>query len=55
MGKTYLATEATVTEIRDYVTPTNLESVQISILDFTDPNLHIISGGFDSESRTIRC
>jgi hypothetical protein len=53
MAKTYLATEATVAEIRDYVKPTDLASVQFFILDFTDPNLNIISGGLDTDSRTI--
>ena len=53
MAKTYLATEQTVAEIRDYVKPTNLSSVEIKILDFTDPNTTIISGGLDSDTRTI--
>ena len=53
MPKTYLATEATVSEIRDYVKPTDLASVQVLMIDFTDPNLNIISGGLDTDSRTI--
>jgi hypothetical protein len=53
MSKTYLATETTVAEIRDYVRPTNLSSVQVLIVDFTDPNLNIIAGGLDTNTRTI--
>ena len=53
MAKKYFATEDTVSEIRDYVTPTNLTAVQVMMIDFTDPNLIIISGGLDTVSRTI--
>jgi hypothetical protein len=53
MAKTYLATEATVAEIRDTVKPVNLASVEILVMDFTDPSLNIISGGLDTDSRTI--
>lgn len=53
MAKTYLATEQTVAEIRDYVTPTNLSNVQVMMIDFTDPNLTITAGGLDTDTRTI--
>lgn len=53
MAKTYLATETTVAEIRDYVRPTNLTSVEVMMIDFTDPNLTITAGGLDTDSRTI--
>lgn len=55
MAKTYLATEATVEEIRDYVKPTDLASVNVFMIDFTDPSLNIISGGLDTDSRRIIC
>ena len=53
MAKTHIATEETVQEIRDLVTPPTLANVETFILDFTDPNLHIISGGLDTTTRTI--
>lgn len=53
MAKTYLATETTVAEIRDYVRPTNLTAVQVMMIDFTDPNLTITAGGLDTDTRTI--
>lgn len=33
--------------------PPNLTSVAVMMIDFTDPNLNIISGGLDTGSRTI--
>ena len=33
--------------------PPNLTSVAVMMIDFTDPNLNIISGGLDTDSRTI--
>ena len=33
--------------------PPNLTSVEVMMIDFTDPNLNIISGGLDTVSRTI--
>lgn len=53
MAKKYFATEDTVSEIRDYVRPTNLTSVEVMMIDFTDPNLTITAGGLDTDTRTI--
>ena len=33
--------------------PPNLTSVEVMMIDFTDPNLNIISGGLDTDTRTI--
>ena len=33
--------------------PPNLTSVAVMMIDFTDPNLNIISGGLDTDTRTI--
>lgn len=33
--------------------PISLANVQVMMIDFTDPNLNIISGGLDTDTRTI--
>lgn len=33
--------------------PPNLTSIEVMMIDFTDPNLNIISGGLDTDTRTI--
>lgn len=53
MSKVYIATEATVQEIRDYVKPPTLGDVSMFILDFTSPDLYIISGALNTQNRTI--
>lgn len=52
-NKVYIATEATVQEIRDYVKPVTLGDVDMFILDFTSPDLYIVSGALDTQNRTI--
>ena len=53
MGKVYIATEQTVQEIRDYVRPETLADVNMFILDFTSPDLYIVSGALNTQDRTI--
>lgn len=53
MSKVYIATEATVQEIKEIVTPATLANVNMFILDFTSPDLYIISGALDTQNRTI--
>lgn len=53
MAKIHLATEETLQEVRDYVKPPTLADVEMFILDFTGPDVYIISGGLDTQTRTI--
>jgi hypothetical protein len=53
MSKTHIAKEDTLLEVKELVTPPTLANVDMFILDFTDPNLYIISGGLDTTTRTI--
>lgn len=53
MSKTHIAKEDTLLEVKELVTPPTLANVEMFILDFTDPNLYIISGGLDTTTRTI--
>ena len=53
MSKVYIATEETAQEILEAVKPVTLADVDMFILDFTSPDLYIVSGALDTQNRTI--
>ena len=53
MAKNYLATEETVSEIRDLITPRTLAGIETYVLDFINDDIDIIQGGLNSYERVI--
>ena len=52
-GKVYLATEETVSAIRNLVTPRTLDDILVYALDFVNDEIVITSGGLNTYDRTI--